>query len=98
PEIFTLSLHDALPILASWSSYLHDFRRFKLFYQIVLVVSPGIANDPRALYVIIGTAMHVAVHPQGDVLVTNHIIKLIAVGKTKGDRKSTRLNSSHVKI
>src|SRR5690606_41059944 len=74
PEIYTLSLHDALPILAGENAHLLAF---------------DVMVDAR--------------HPGID-LVGQHALSLLRdepgpfVDRLGPDRKSTRLNSSHVKI
>src|SRR5436309_12554773 len=72
-EIYTLSLHDALPIY---------FLR-----QLLQVFRTGHgATEPQ----------HVGEPRHGSAFARSH--RLHHVGQTRTDRKSTRLNSSHVKI
>src|SRR5690606_41449332 len=82
PAIYTLSLHDALPI---------SFRFFFfLKKQMVFTDSPA---QKRPQCQTIFNALQVGLQePQQD---TVHLLQLF---KNLKDRKSTRLNSSHVKI
>ena len=70
-EIYTLSLHDALPILAQTGYNLSSRNLIWDAGRIGLVVSHNSVNDGNYL-------------PAG-----------MAHGRHIGDRKSTRLNSSH---
>src|SRR5690606_41764015 len=70
PEIYTLSLHDALPI------FLEAFRD----------TAAGASQ----------TVCAVGVLSRADEIGSGRIDSLLSAGKV--DRKSTRLNSSHVKI
>src|SRR3989442_9065321 len=70
PEIYTLSLHDALPITPAASAA--DIE------VVVKVQRPGLRPQIEA-----------------DLRLLEH---LALVGLDLGDRKSTRLNSSHVRI
>src|SRR5207253_10758975 len=73
-EIYTLSLHDALPI---------SYRRLHRRDDAVLAVRPGAAHDPRC---------------RGCVN-AGHLTALAGrCDFSDQDRKSTRLNSSHVAI
>ena len=94
-EIYTLSLHDALPICPEFS-----FERRGLAYEIT--IKPEIPFEPRE-------PIHVSVNAKDG---NNNVMteyqysfsQLMEVGacpkteKLKGDRKSTRLNSSHTDI
>src|SRR5690606_41277861 len=69
PEIYTLSLHDALPICATWSC------------------PPMAAGWPESV--------RRSASPPAASLADRHAA---SAGTATLDRKSTRLNSSHVKI
>src|SRR5699024_12378111 len=77
PQIYTLSLHDALPI-STPAAYIAD-----------ITLVPHISG--RVEY---------RVETVGDGAVTVEILDPAGrpVAKAEGDRKSTRLNSSHVSI
>src|SRR5690606_41637429 len=77
PEIYTLSLHDALPIFASAV----DLVRFAVAFD---------RPDRCPLF----SAEHVSTMFERPPGLAGHE----ADGSPKEDRKSTRLNSSHVKI
>src|SRR5262245_64671745 len=68
-EIYTLSLHDALPILRPHRVFRHRRREARL--------AEGLAD--RAVGV-------------------EHHLPVVLVGAVRADRKSTRLNSSHLGI
>src|SRR5690606_39525533 len=79
-EIFTLSLHDALPISH------HDGR------AICLVGRCGVDDELRLVRFGVALGARGALRPE-------QFDFRLAGGRTcRGDRKSTRLNSSHVKI
>src|SRR5207249_10836757 len=94
PEIYTLSLHDALPILTE-----------PIIFEIGLVTEPvlgvGAVQEHEA------GAVGVSVQNGGDVRIIDPrqaIESVPGVGEGEAarvglrDRKSTRLNSSHVSI
>src|SRR5436309_8145698 len=77
PDIYTLSLHDALPILQEISCMAHARRHF---FEVFKAVKSPLAKDAI---------------DRIDVL---YDIERDIRGQSAEDRKSTRLNSSHVKI
>src|SRR5207249_11874423 len=86
PDIYTLSLHDALPILinlslsgAAYSKTMCDAVTYAISHGSVVVAAAG--NDSTSIQ------EYPAACPGA-----------IGVGATDQDRKSTRLNSSHVSI
>src|SRR5690606_40678586 len=88
PDSYPLSLHDALPI---WPMV----RRFEQEFAAYIGVRHAIAvaNGTVALH---AALLGVGVQP-GDRVVTTPFT-FIATANSILDRKSTRLNSSHVKI
>src|SRR5690606_39462174 len=90
--LYTLSLHDALPILLRTHDVVAGVDRLaRLFFQ----VHPG---DPHTAGLAVDLKLHCAVAAQGQVILGD-LVRLGEVGvKIVLDRKSTRLNSSHVKI
>src|SRR5690606_40730906 len=74
-QIYTLSLHDALPISVA---------------QVADLLGHAVQVVAR-----IGVLLQFIVEPQLDVQVFGRVHEL---GRRDEDRKSTRLNSSHVKI
>src|SRR5690606_41939122 len=86
PALYPLSLHDALPILA-----LHSLEGAPTWHLVGMEVN-GHASDPRVSSPIIAVdnVMRTCATRGGDVY---HL-----KGESSIDRKSTRLNSSHVKI
>src|SRR5690606_42014878 len=93
--IHTLSLHDALPILAIVTDVTHDTSTPKMSKNKegdlkcgdgpVVTYAPAVQNNLREL--IIDAAEEKKIPFQR-----------AASSRVTGDRKSTRLNSSHVKI
>src|SRR5690606_41458040 len=83
--IYTLSLRDALPISRDLSSA-KGFEQFILIAKAILAVRPNVrfvfCGSPKVLYSYEGAFLQ-AQFPDD---------------ATRPDRKSTRLNSSHVKI
>src|SRR5690606_39861442 len=80
PEIYTLSLHDALPI---------SFGAFKGFEAGFEISMPDVSSPPAVEYC--GRAGGGFGRPAAGTLSSLWL-------RTFADRKSTRLNSSHVKI
>src|SRR3712207_7808845 len=76
-EIYTLSLHDALPILARWRS------------------SCSRTVDGRSLCALSDRSGTTAGGGSGGVLSR---LEMMYLPRSTGDRKSTRLNSSHANI
>src|SRR5690606_41137648 len=83
-ELYTLSLHDALPILAE-----HVGQRHQGLHRLRVAAGVG-ALDLAA------TAVDVADHVAQVILRRHHLDRHDRFEQL--DRKSTRLNSSHVKI
>src|SRR3712207_7742175 len=73
-EIYTLSLHDALPILG------HVLRRVGLLDPAEVVVERAV------------------LHHHHDEVVDREVARAGQARRARGDRKSTRLNSSHANI
>src|SRR5690606_41460255 len=96
-DIYTLSLHDALPIFDQWA-FLPPLlvagiglgSGFSAIFQVVLANVPprdaGAGSGSLQAFQQVGGALGVA------------IVGELFFGKLSQDRKSTRLNSSHVKI
>src|SRR3712207_8136386 len=82
-EIYTLSLHDALPIWGRWIAYA------------VLVTLTGLAHM-LALLVLAGHAF--VVLSRWWLGRDRRLLRWIVVTAVALDRKSTRLNSSHANI
>src|SRR3989442_9741931 len=76
-EIYTLSLHDALPILEKMRAQLLEAQ---LTEQLLLV---GGREDAKQLRIVVEMILDGS---------------FVAAGDEQEDRKSTRLNSSHVRI
>src|SRR5690606_41643742 len=96
PVTYTLSLHDALPI---WPAH-----RFRLAASVVLVRREA----QRPVRIVLDGLHQLVGHLNRDVEVAKRIrvalrvdelldVRMIAAERAQ-DRKSTRLNSSHVKI
>src|SRR5699024_12478403 len=86
PVIFTLSLHDALPI------FYKIFRFFKLFrIHIILPVLPFLSSQHKMNAENLFKEIHLLFQKA-------QFQRNISVGINDQDRKSTRLNSSHVSI
>src|SRR5690606_41463896 len=81
-EIYTLSLHDALPI----STFKKTLGEKGIIF---CPISDAIKEHPELVKKYLGTVV-----PQHD----NFYAALNSAVFSDGDRKSTRLNSSHVKI
>src|SRR5207302_2262820 len=97
PHLSTLSLHDALPIYAGGeqADRRHLLRLHELPFEPLPVREIHADElDPRA-----GAVLHVAgVHEHGNrYAVAREEVQIVAA-RVAPDRKSTRLNSSHVKI
>src|SRR5690606_41553112 len=85
PEIYPLSLHDALPIFADAGAL--ALARLELHQEVAAVGRQG------AQFVQLG------IEAVGDhAAVADRHCRLLCNGAAQQDRKSTRLNSSHVKI
>src|SRR5207253_9980273 len=82
--IYTLSLHDALPIF---------FKAILTFPKAVTVGSTSVTLDPKASS---PTGSVSSVSVSGRQVTVN--LTGVSNGQTLQDRKSTRLNSSHVAI
>src|SRR5690606_41852206 len=82
-EIYTLSLHDALPILANSSIGV-----LTILYNIILISSNNLYFSSIKLLLSI---FHVIINSQSGI---SPFVNKFSIS----DRKSTRLNSSHVKI
>src|SRR5207302_7248892 len=83
----TLSLHDALPISAVVAGQAAaacgaDERRRRSDAGRAAAAAVAVGHEPRTLF----QQLHVLLHVE------------LAADLRRGDRKSTRLNSSHVKI
>src|SRR5690606_42099915 len=88
--IYSLSLHDALPILA----FITIFRDNMVLLFVVRQTEFSLTmTDPNAQ----SSSGHVGQH-HGVVLLNFYRSKIAFVFVRLVDRKSTRLNSSHVKI
>src|SRR5690606_39502062 len=94
-EIYTLSLHDALPICAMRSKSLEAYQE------------PLSARNVSLSLMIIAVFLYVCRNSFGwcdfvffhnDFAVEAHLDVFVWPIDSDGDRKSTRLNSSHVKI
>src|SRR5690606_42046079 len=81
PEIYALSLHDALPIFAQRAPDRFEQKFVLLQQEMAVALRPGEANTLKTV---------------NDLVDTN--IKNGEFSKLYQDRKSTRLNCSHVKI
>src|SRR5690606_41764803 len=90
PATYSLSLHDALPICLDGLGAIADLVRTRRGGD------DGGADRGRVLAagIVVGDDHHVSVL-RGDL---THQRPLAGVAIATGDRKSTRLNSSHVKI
>src|SRR5690606_41949776 len=87
PALYPLSLHDALPISAPSSANLDDRGRFL----------PPSALRKRFDAVLCGGAGDVVCYCGSGITAAHNVLALVHAGYDE-DRKSTRLNSSHVKI
>src|SRR5690606_41756093 len=98
PEIFPLSLHDALPIYTAATAYLRRTSGVALFNSFYPVVDSTLQLNMATKYYsdIVNTYNKLPfvqkVDPDLKRYATNKAIDGLL------DRKSTRLNSSHVKI
>src|SRR5207249_7931749 len=95
-QLYTLSLHDALPIFAA--GRVLDTSIYKV--AIVRLLSDGTVDPAFSALFTAGdggeaSANAVASQGDGKVVVAGYARD---AGATKADRKSTRLNSSHVSI
>src|SRR5690606_40317405 len=97
PDTSTLSLHDALPI----------FTYNEAFEQVIDQCARIAREDQRGTWILPEMkAAYISLHKHGyahsvEVWEQGHLVGGlygIKVGNVFGDRKSTRLNSSHVKI
>src|SRR5690606_41860581 len=90
PAIYTLSLHDALPILAEEHEVVRATGLRPQSDRGLLPTAEGLTTHDRTgdTAVHVGVADLDAIEPGGDLLGVEGM----------EDRKSTRLNSSHVKI
>src|SRR5204863_7879955 len=86
PEIYTLSLHDALPISARVPNVLGQFAR--LWAAMVCYLTSNAVTT--------GSTLPSELEP-GQLAINDRGAYLLVKGSTI-DRKSTRLNSSHVEI
>src|SRR5690606_42096500 len=80
PDIYTLSLHDALPILSRHSGKTVGFKVGSFKRMGLSIQADGL------------------VQPSDDAVAPNVTLTIPASQLAELDRKSTRLNSSHVKI
>src|SRR5207302_11431158 len=89
PPTYTLSLHDALPICE------------RAIYERMIAENPGplTAEQVKRIFTEIISACRALEHlPRIAFLGLEHTYSYEAARLRFGDRKSTRLNSSHVKI
>src|SRR5699024_11901543 len=93
----TLSLHDALPIFRWPSRHLYPDRkrqdRHRGFCPAVIKKEPYKSSLTCMTLFLSGQTGTSAIRPEA-----LHISALICTGRCRRDRKSTRLNSSHVSI
>src|SRR5690606_40649099 len=93
PQIYTLSLHDALPIFDRADAPLPEAE----------ALGVGVVH-PEDLHALLDPVLEVAAQFVPEVLPiaaleVDRVDILVLLGRVLGvDRKSTRLNSSHVKI
>src|SRR5699024_12722386 len=92
-EIYTLSLHDALPILKYAAGKLSDKQQPLAFSPIVDDYGKGFTRHQSTLYFTKFQKIDPAPKPTTDDATTT-----TGVYNNPLDRKSTRLNSSHVSI
>src|SRR5690606_41646504 len=96
PCTYTPSLHDALPILLI-RPYLEKLTRSELF----MTMTVGLATVSGTVLVLYASVIEPVVPGAlGQILVAS-LVSLpagILIARLMVDRKSTRLNSSHVKI
>src|SRR5207302_8362051 len=93
-QIYTLSLHDALPIFTHLcKNRMHTISK-----------SRGNLKPSKALNIFAMSLLLTSLQSEGHrAAILRHILELLRILETylpkqKKDRKSTRLNSSHVKI
>src|SRR5439155_8915756 len=98
PQIFTLSLHDALPILSFANPFFDEISKYpgRFATPVFFGESPyasyaaGLSN---------GTASLVKLQNRFLAVTCQHVLQVYRRARmNRGDRKSTRLNSSHVAI
>src|SRR5207245_8706497 len=98
PEIYTLSLHDALPISRTGPPALigPKFRRIEDAEKSVLSNRPYVSwASPSAVSKRSQAYMSKGLHEQ---IFNSNLARLEAFAFVRQDRKSTRLNSSHGSI
>src|SRR5207249_9106951 len=94
PEIYTLSLHDALPIsCCSQSRVLLSFRRWRLEQR-----SCNNGAHPELLAMAWASGVATAHSKYRSSVFQYRAVDRVRLGSRTQDRKSTRLNSSHVSI
>src|SRR5690606_42025003 len=92
--IYTLSLHDALPI---YQSFTYSKRFVETDQYEISLSNDASKNRDRITYqvnVVKDQRPSISVNTYSDTV----LYKRVVLGGMIGDRKSTRLNSSHVKI
>src|SRR5207249_11487637 len=98
PETYTLSLHDALPISRQDPVRHRGQERISRAEQHPVVPTPD-GEDRRAARVErSGGAARSRRGEAGPAGTLRHAKRAEPAGRSEGDRKSTRLNSSHVSI
>src|SRR5690625_5894808 len=97
-DYYTLSLHDALPIYPIDGTRLTAFG-YNNALAVFAVAERGSMYDPSAVFYMEKMVVGPAAAEYVDLrLPIEQNIKLVAKALDKPDRKSTRLNSSHVAI
>src|SRR5690606_42065670 len=95
-RICTLSLHDALPILRLWSLYVPNGRSLEDPHYTYKLDWLAALREDTAAWLSENPDLPLAL--MGDWNVAPTDADQNVPGLVEGDRKSTRLNSSHVKI
>src|SRR5207253_10179914 len=98
PEIYTLSLHDALPILAQEASQDDLVALDRLGNDGVNGLILDIRGDAERPEQTAGQPEQDGHHEVNDPDVVAYLVLGLVGDEPAGDRKSTRLNSSHVAI
>src|SRR5690606_41950608 len=98
PDIYILFLHDALPIFQTKYEYVSSqIIDKKIFIRPGNLFSQQDYDKTLLLLNDLGVFKYVRIQIQPDVI-TKKLNAYILLAPSKQDRKSTRLNSSHVKI
>src|SRR5207249_7692827 len=90
-QIHTLSLHDALPISTSWTA---DRILLRIGTNVLTVTASDAAGNTATTTLTVTLAFGFTDDPLGP----STPVRAVHFTELRSDRKSTRLNSSHVSI